>query len=203
MKIICVGRNYIEHAEELHHAVPAKPLFFFKPDTALTSGEDFYLPSFAERFEYECELVVKICKVGKCIDRAFAKNYYNEVAIGLDITARDIQQKEISQGLPWTLSKAFDYSAPVSEFIPLSSLGKEITNLDFALTKNGIRVQEANTGSMIFSVDEIIAYVSQFVTLKVGDLIFTGTPQGVGSININDHFAGYLEARPLLNLTIK
>ncbi|MDR1725554.1 MAG: fumarylacetoacetate hydrolase family protein [Bacteroidales bacterium] len=204
MKIICIGRNYVAHIEELHHKQDAIPLFFFKPDTSLTqNNEPFYLPDFAEKFDYECELVVKINRVGKCIGKQFAKNYYNEVALGLDFTARDIQMQEIASGLPWTLSKTFDYSAPVSKFFSLKELQKEIQNLNFSLIKNGHTVQSTNTTEMIFSVDELISYISQFITLKTGDLIFTGTPSGVGKITKGDILEGYLEGKKLLDIKIK
>ncbi|MDR0790111.1 MAG: fumarylacetoacetate hydrolase family protein [Bacteroidales bacterium] len=204
MKIICIGRNYSAHALELKHSIPSEPIFFLKPDTALAqSDEPFYLPDFSQQIEYECELVVKINKVGKSIEKNFAHNYYNEVALGLDITARDIQQNEISNGLPWSLSKTFDYSAPLSAFVSLSELGKDVQNIDFNLLKNGVIVQQANTGNMLFGVDELIAYLSRFITLKVGDLIFTGTPSGVGKMEAGDYLECYLEGRKMLNIAVK
>ena len=154
MKIICVGRNYTEHIEELNNSKPESPVLFLKPDTALVKGgEAFYYPDFSNQIDYECELVIKISKIGKSIPVSCAKNYYEEVALGLDLTCRDLQAEEKSKSLPWTLSKAFDYSAPISEFFSLKELGKDVQNLDFSLLKNGNIVQKANTSQMIFSVN--------------------------------------------------
>jgi len=204
MKIICISRNYILHAQELNHRTTDEPVFFFKPDTALTDGnEPFFMPDFAERFDYECELVVKINRVGKSIETDFAHRYYSEVALGIDFTARSLQQKEISQGQPWTLSKCFDCSAAVSKFISLAELQKDIANLNFSLLKNGKIVQQANTCQMLFPVDFLISYISKFITLKHGDLIFTGTPSGIGQINIGDHLTGYLEDKKFIDIAIK
>jgi 2-keto-4-pentenoate hydratase/2-oxohepta-3-ene-1,7-dioic acid hydratase in catechol pathway len=204
MKIICVGRNYEQHIKELSNARPQEPVLFLKPDTALLkSSEAFYYPDFSEKIDYECEIVVKISKIGKSIPVSCAKNYYNEIALGLDLTCRDLQEKEKANSLPWTLSKAFDYSAPMSEFIPLSKIGKDIQNIDFSLLKNGEVVQSANSSQMLFTVDEIISYVSRFISLKVGDLIFTGTPAGVGSIQIGDKLIGVLEGKEILKCEIK
>ncbi|MBR1769439.1 MAG: fumarylacetoacetate hydrolase family protein [Bacteroidales bacterium] len=204
MKIICVGRNYVEHIQELGNEKPDSIVFFMKPDTALLKdGEDFYLPDFSQNVAYECELVVKISKVGKTIPVAFAKNYYEQVTLGLDITLRDVQQKAKEKGLPWTLAKAFDYSAPIGNFLPLKSLNKDIQDLNFTLKKNGETVQSANTSLMINKVDEIIAYVSKFITLKTGDYIFTGTPKGVGPMNIGDVFTAYLEGEQVLKVEVK
>ncbi|MEE0888912.1 MAG: fumarylacetoacetate hydrolase family protein [Bacteroidales bacterium] len=204
MKIICVGRNYTEHIEELNNSKPESPVLFLKPDTALVKGgEAFYYPDFSNQIDYECELVIKISKIGKSIPISCAKNYYEEVALGLDLTCRDLQAEEKSKSLPWTLSKAFDYSAPISEFFSLKELGKDVQNLDFSLLKNGNIVQNANTLQMIFSVDEIISYISRFISLKVGDLIFTGTPAGVGSVKIGDKLVGVLEGKEILKCEIK
>lgn len=204
MKIICVGRNYTEHIEELNNSKPNDPVLFLKPDTALVKGgEAFYYPDFSEQIDYELELVVKISKIGKSIPVSCAGNYYEEVALGLDLTCRDLQTEEKSKSLPWTLSKAFDYSAPISDFFSLKDLGKDIQNLDFSLLKNGNVVQKANTSQMIFSVNEIISYVSRYISLKVGDLIFTGTPAGVGSVKIGDKLVGVLEGKEILNCEIK
>ena len=204
MKIICVGRNYTEHIEELNNSKPNAPVLFLKPDTALVKGgEAFYYPDFSNQIDYECELVIKISKIGKSIPVSCAKNYYEEVALGLDLTCRDLQTEEKNKSLPWTLSKAVDYSAPISEFFSLKELGKDVQNLDFSLLKNGNIVQKANTSQMIFSVDEIISYISRFISLKVGDLIFTGTPAGVGSVKIGDKLVGVLEGKEILKCEIK
>ncbi len=204
MKIICVGRNYTEHIEELNNSKPENPVLFLKPDTALVrGGEAFYYPDFSNQIDYECELVVKISKIGKSIPVSCAKNYYEEVALGLDLTCRDLQTEEKNKSLSWTLSKAFDYSAPISNFFSLKELGKDVQNLDFSLLKNGDIVQKTNTSQMIFSVDEIISYISRFISLKVGDLIFTGTPAGVGSVKIGDKLVGYLEGKEILKCEIK
>lgn len=204
MKIICVGRNYVEHIKELGNKIPDSIVFFFKPDTAITKGdEDFYLPDFSDNVSYECELVVKISKVGKCIPESYAKNYYEQIALGLDITLRDIQQKAKESGLPWSLAKGFDYSAPISEFFSLKELKKDVQDINFFLEKNGEIVQQTNTSLMINSVDKIISYVSRFVTLKTGDYIFTGTPKGVGQMKQGDIFKAYLEEKEVLKLRVK
>lgn len=204
MKIICVGRNYVEHIKELGNETPDSIVFFFKPDTSITKdNEDFYLPDFSDNVAYECELVVKISKVGKCIPESFAKNYYEQVALGLDITLRDIQQKAKEKGLPWSLAKGFDYSAPISDFFYLKDLGKDIQDINFSLEKNGEIVQQTNTSLMINSVDKIISYISKFITLKTGDYIFTGTPKGVGQMREGDVFKAYLEGKEILKVCVK
>ena len=206
MKIICIGRNYADHAVELNDgaALPKEPLFFLKPDTALLRNNDpFYIPNFSERVDYECELVVKINRVGKCIDRRFAHRYYDEVGLGIDFTARDLQRKAIEQGLPWEMSKCFDHSAALSpEFVPLAELGS-IDNLHFELKVNGEVRQTGVTSEMLFSVDEIISHVSKYMTLKIGDLIYTGTPCGVGPVKVGDNLVATLEGRELLNFDIR
>ncbi|MCF0210443.1 MAG: fumarylacetoacetate hydrolase family protein [Bacteroidales bacterium] len=203
MKVLCVGRNYVEHIEELGNEKPDSIVFFLKPDTALShNNDDFYLPDFSEDVHYECEVVVKIDKVGKTIPVEYAHEYYSEIALGLDMTLRDVQQKAKEKGLPWTLAKGFDYSAPISNFLPLSEFGK-IQDLDFSLQKNGAIVQQANTKQMIHTVDEIIAYISQYITLKKGDLIFTGTPKGVGKVNIGDKFVGYIGEKEMFSINVK
>lgn len=206
MKIICIGRNYADHAVELNDgaALPKEPLFFLKPDTALLRNNDpFYIPSFSERVDYECELVVKINRVGKCIDRRFAHRYYDEVGLGIDFTARDLQRKAIAEGLPWEMSKCFDHSAALSpEFVPLAELGA-IDNLRFELKVNGEVRQTGVTSEMLFSVDEIISHVSKYMTLKIGDLIYTGTPCGVGPVKVGDNLVATLEGRELLNFDIR
>jgi len=175
-----------------------------KPDTAITkNNEDFYLPDFSQNVSYECELVVKINKIGKCIPISYSKNSYTEVALGLDITLRDIQQEAKENGLPWSLAKGFDYSAPISDFFTIEGLKKDIQDINFSLQKNGVTVQETNTSLMINSVDEIISYVSRFITLKTGDYIFTGTPKGVGKMQIGDVFTAYLEGRQVMDIKVK
>lgn len=204
MKIICVGRNYVEHIKELGNEKPDSIVFFLKPDTAiLKDNDDFYLPDFSNNVAYECEVVVKINKVGKCIPVEYAKDYYDEIALGLDITLRDVQQKAKEKGLPWALAKSFDYSAPISNFFSLKELGKDIQDINFSLQKNKTKVQEANTSLMINTVDEIIASISQFITLKTGDYIFTGTPKGVGQMQIGDIFTAYLEGKEVLKVEVK
>ena len=204
MKVICVGRNYIEHIKELGNNKPNSIVFFLKPDTAITkNNDDFYLPDFSQNVSYECELVVKINKIGKCIPISYSKNYYTEVALGLDITLRDIQQEAKENGLPWSLAKGFDYSAPISDFFTIEGLKKDIQDINFSLQKNGVTVQETNTSLMINSVDEIISYVSRFITLKTGDYIFTGTPKGVGKMQIGDVFTAYLEGRQVMDIKVK
>ena len=206
MKIICIGRNYADHATELNDgaALPKEPLFFLKPDTALLRNNDpFYIPRFSERVDYECELVVKINRVGKCIDRRFAHRYYDEVGLGIDFTARDLQRKAIEEGLPWEASKCFDHSAALSpEFVSLSEVGA-IDNLHFDLKVNGQVRQQGHTARMLFSVDEIISHVSQYMTLKIGDLIYTGTPCGVGPVAVGDNLVATLEGHELLNFDIR
>lgn len=202
MKIICIGRNYVDHAKELNNPVPAEPVFFMKPDTALLKdNEPFYLPEFSNNIHHEIELVAKISKAGKHIQQEFAKNYYEQVTVGIDFTARDVQQQCKEKGLPWEKAKAFDGSAPVGKFIEVDST--QINGLAFHLEINGETKQQGNTSNMLFSVDAIIAYVSKFVTLKTGDLIFTGTPAGVGPVKIGDKLRAYLGNQQLLEFEIK
>ena len=211
MKIICIGRNYAAHAAELHHAVglaaqqQAEPLWFLKPDTALLRNNDpFYIPTFSREVHYECELIVRINRVGKCIDERFAHRYYDEVGLGIDFTARDLQREAIAQGLPWSSSKSFDYSAAVSpEFVPLSELGGNVQNLHFALDIDGERRQAGDTSQMLFSVDRLIATVSRYMTLRMGDLLFTGTPAGVGPVQAGNNLVATLEGRKLLDFDIR
>lgn len=203
MKILCIGRNYSEHIKELGNQTPENIIFFLKPDTALTKGnEDFYYPDFSSCVNYECEIVVKIDKVGKCIPVDYAKDYYSHIAVGIDYTLRDIQNDYKQKGLPWTLAKGFDYSAPVSEFVALKDLGKDIQNIDFSFSLNGETKQIGNTAYMLHTVDEIISYISEFITLKTGDLIFTGTPKGVGEVHKGDVIEAYLEGKPMLKQKI-
>lgn len=203
MKIICIGRNYADHAKEMNSPTPVNPIFFLKPETALIPKKSpFFLPDFTQDLHYECELVFKICKVGKNISEKFAPNYYQEVGLGIDFTARDLQQQCKEKGLPWEIAKAFDNSAKISDtFLPLADLN--LNDLSFKLTKNDQVVQEGNTHEMIFNINQLIAYVSQFITLKVGDLIYTGTPAGVGPIQIGDVLNGYIGEKQMFTLSVK
>ena len=207
MKIICIGRNYVEHIQELdgNRNLPPEPVFFMKPDTALLrNNEPFYVPAFSQDLHYETELVVKINRVVKAISERFAPRCYGEVGLGIDFTARDVQRRCIAEGLPWEVCKAFDHSAAVSpEFLPLAELGGHVQNLQFEMKLNGEVRQKGDTSKMIFSVDHIISYVSQFVTLKIGDLIFTGTPVGVGPVKPGDHLEASLMGKTLLDFEIK
>lgn len=200
MKIICIGRNYREHAEELGNEVPEKPVIFMKPDTALLKGRDFYIPEFSQDIHYELEVVLKISRNGKYILKENASQYYHEIGLGIDFTARDLQSELKSKGLPWELAKGFDGSAAVSSFYSKSEFNLE--NLSFSLQKNKTVVQSGNTRDMMFSFDEIIAFVSRFFTLRTGDLIFTGTPKGVGKIAENDLLEVWLEEIPVMSLRI-
>lgn len=204
MKIIAIGRNYAEHAKELNNPVPTtQPVIFMKPDTALLKdNKPFYHPEFSNDIHHEIEIVLKICKEGKHISEKFAGNYFKEIGLGIDFTARDIQTKHKEKGLPWELAKAFDNSAPVSRFIPKENF-KDLYNINFSLELNGKTVQEGNTKDLLFSFERIISFVSMYITLKTGDLIFTGTPAGVGKIAIDDHLAGYLEGDKLLDFHIR
>ena len=203
MKIICIGRNYVEHARELNNPLPERPVFFLKPDTALiTRNRPFFYPDFSSDIHYEAELVLKINRNGRSIREKFASGYYDRVGLGIDFTARDLQSDSKAKGLPWEVAKAFDGSAPVSGFIPLADL-EDPGNIRFRLDLNGTTVQEGESDLMIFPVDRIISYVSQFITLKMGDLIFTGTPKGVGPVRIGDHLAGYIEGRKMLDFRVK
>ena len=203
MKIICIGRNYIAHARELNNPVPEKPVFFMKPDTALLQKNNpFFYPDFSKDVHYEAELVLKICRNGKHIREEFAHKYYDEIGIGIDFTARDLQAECKKKGLPWEIAKAFDQSAPVGRFLPVSDL-PDPDNIGFQLKINGELRQEGNSKNMIFSFARIIAYVSQFISLKTGDLIFTGTPEGVGPVAINDHFEAFVEGKKLLEFNVK
>ncbi|MDP4663368.1 MAG: fumarylacetoacetate hydrolase family protein [Salibacteraceae bacterium] len=203
MKIICIGRNYADHAKELKNEVPTEPVFFMKPDTALLKPKQaFFLPDFSKEVHHELELVVRINRLGKNIEERFAHRYYNEIGLGIDFTARDLQQQCKEKGLPWEKAKAFDGSAPLGDFIPVTDK-TELNNLKLELKLNGTTKQLGNTKDMIFSIDKIIAYISQFMTLKIGDLIFTGTPAGVGPVAENDLLEGFLNDQQLLTLRIK
>ena len=203
MKIICVGWNYPDHNTEMKHESVGEPLIFMKPDSALLrENKPFFIPDFSKQVEYEVELVVRINRLGKNISEKFASRYYEEVALGIDFTARDLQQRQRALGAPWEIAKAFDNSAVISDFIPLSTLANA-EGISFSLSKNGVEVQRGNTRDMLFSVNQIIAYVSRFFTLKIGDLIYTGTPAGVGPVVIGDHLEGFIEGNKMLNFFVK
>ena len=201
MKIICIGRNYIEHARELNNPVPKEPVFFMKPDSAIIrNNKPFFLPDFSEEVHHEIELVLKIDRLGKGIDEQFAHRYYHEIGIGVDFTARDLQRVAKEKGLPWEKAKAFDGSAPLGGFVAKENLPDPIL---FRLEINGKTVQEGSTADLIFSFDKIIAYVSRYITLRTGDLIFTGTPAGVGPVQRNDRLRGYIGDQLLLDFEVK
>ena len=204
MKIICIGRNYAKHAKELGNTVPTEPVYFMKPDSALLPKKTpFFYPNFTKDLHYEVELVIKICKLGKNISEKFAKTYYNEIGLGIDFTARDIQLECKAKGLPWEKAKAFDYSAPLSRELIQKSEFKNVNDITFSLEKNGELVQKGNSSDMLFDFDHLICYLSRFMTLKTGDLIFTGTPAGVGPVKIGDQLIGYIGDRKMLDLNIK
>lgn len=203
MKIIAIGRNYAEHAKELNNPVPTIPVIFMKPDTALLKdNKPFYHPEFSQDIHHEIELVLKISKEGKHVNEKFAANYFEEVALGIDFTARDIQSKHKEKGLPWELAKAFDNSAPVSNFLPKNQFA-DLYNINFKLDINGQTRQQGNTKDLLFSFERIIAFVSQYITLKKGDLIFTGTPEGVSKVAVGDRLEGFLEGEKLLDFYVK
>jgi acylpyruvate hydrolase len=203
MKIIAIGRNYAEHIEELKNERPSAPVVFLKPDTALLKNNSpFYHPDFSENIHHEVELVLKISKEGKHIHKKFAERYYEEIGIGIDFTARDLQDKCKAKGLPWEIAKAFNGSAPVGEFLPVSEF-KNLNDINFHLLINGQEKQKGNTSMMLFDFATIIEYVSRFFTLKKGDLIYTGTPAGVGKVNIGDRLEAFIEDQKLLDFEVK
>ena len=203
MKLICIGRNYTKHIEELENEKPTDPVVFLKPDTAiLLKKQPFFIPDFSEDVHHEVELLVKISKVGKYIDRKFAHKYYDEIGLGIDFTARDLQTKLKEKGLPWEKAKAFDGAAVIGNWLPKTDI-TDINNLNFCLKKNDELVQEGNTSHMLWKVDELIEYVSKYFTLKIGDIIFTGTPAGVGKVVTNDQLIGYIEDREMFSITVK
>jgi acylpyruvate hydrolase len=203
MKIIAIGRNYAEHAKELNNPVPTIPVIFMKPDTALLKdNKPFYHPEFSQDIHHEIEIVLKISKEGKHINEKFASGYFEEIALGIDFTARDIQSKHKEKGLPWELAKAFDNSAPVSNFISKDKF-PDLYNVNFNLDINREPRQKGNTKDLLFSFERIIAFVSQYITLKKGDLIFTGTPEGVGKVTVGDRLEGFLEGEKLLDFYVK
>ncbi|MGX1640752.1 fumarylacetoacetate hydrolase family protein [Sphingobacterium sp. NPDC055431] len=203
MKIIAVGRNYIDHAKELNNPVPEKPVIFLKPDTAvLKDNKDFYYPEFSKDVHYEVELVLRVCNEGKHVSKKFAHKYYDAIGLGIDFTARDLQSELKAKGLPWELAKAFDHSAAVGELIAKEQFN-DLQNLNFSLRKNGEMVQEGNSKDMIFDFDSLITFVSQYITLRKGDLIYTGTPAGVGPVQIGDKLEGFLEEKSMFTCQIK
>lgn len=203
MKIICVGRNYADHIRELENSRPDSPVLFMKPDTAvLLKDRDFYIPDFSNDIHYEVELLVKINRVGKYIQEEFAHKYYDEIGLGIDFTARDLQTELKTKGLPWERAKGFDGSAVVSRFVPKEQFAN-LNDISFSLQKNGETVQRGNTSHMLWSVDALIAYISTFFTLKIGDVIFTGTPAGVGPVADGDTLVGFLEAEEMFSIKIK
>lgn len=204
MKIICIGRNYVAHAQELGNEVPGEPVFFMKPDSSLLrNNQPFFIPAWTNNVHYEIELVIRICKLGKGIRPEFAHKYYREIGLGIDFTARDVQDQLKAKGLPWEKAKAFDNAAVLGgTFIPKEAF-PDLKNISFHLDRNGARVQNGNSGLMIYSFEEIISHVSKYVTLKIGDLIYTGTPAGVGPVAVGDHLEGYLEGEKILNFLIK
>lgn len=203
MKLICIGRNYAAHIEELANERPKEPVVFIKPDSAILPKEqDFYIPEFSNEVHYEVELLVKIHKVGKHIDQKFAYKYYNEISLGIDFTARDVQNELKSKGLPWEKAKGFDGAAVIGKWVPKDNF-KNLYNLGFSLLKNGDFVQKGNTEMMLWKIDELIAYVSQYFMLKKGDIIFTGTPAGVGKVSPNDYLEGKIEDESFFSINVR
>ena len=203
MKLICIGRNYTEHIKELENEKPTDPVVFLKPDTAiLLKKQPFFIPEFSSDVHHEVEILVKINRVGKYIDKKFAHKYYNEIGIGIDFTARDLQAQLKAKGLPWEKAKAFDGAAVIGNWLPKSDF-KNVNNINFSLQKNEETVQQGNTSHMLWKIDEIIEYVSKYFTLKIGDIIFTGTPAGVGKVVANDKLKGYIEDKKLFSITVK
>lgn len=203
MKIFAIGQNYIEHNKELNSPNPTEPVVFMKPDTAaLKNNKPFYIPDFSQEVHYETELIIKIDRIGKNISPKFAHRYYSEIGLGVDFTARDIQRRLKTEGKPWEICKSFDNSAVIGGFLAKEELG-DVQNIDFHLDINGSLVQKGNSSDMIFPVDELIAYISRFFTLKIGDVLFTGTPVGVGKVNIGDHLQGFIFDKKMFDFKIK
>jgi 2-keto-4-pentenoate hydratase/2-oxohepta-3-ene-1,7-dioic acid hydratase in catechol pathway len=203
MKIICIGRNYTNHIAELKNERPTEPVIFMKPDSAvLLSQHPFVIPEFSQEIHHEIEIIVKINKVGKYIDAKFAHKYYDEISVGIDFTARDLQDQLKAKGLPWEKAKAFDGSAVIGEFLPKNQF-KSLENITFELTNNNESVQKSNSSFMLWKIDELIAYVSQYFTLKIGDIIFTGTPEGVAAVRPDDILEGFLEGHKLFRIQVK
>ena len=203
MKLICIGRNYTDHIAELKNEKPLEPVVFLKPDTAiLLKKQPFFIPEFSDDVHYEVEILVKINKVGKYIDKKFAHKYYDEIGLGIDFTARDLQQKLKDKGLPWEKAKAFDGAAVIGQWVPKRDF-EDLENINFSLRKNDEVVQEGNTNCMLWKIDEIIEYISKYFTLKIGDIIFTGTPSGVGRVKSNDKLKGFIEQNEMFSITVK
>lgn len=203
MKLICVGRNYTEHIKELENEKPTDPVIFLKPDTAiLVKKQPFFIPDFSNDVHHEVEILVKINKVGKYIDKKFAHKYYDEIGLGIDFTARDLQSKLKEKGLPWEKAKAFDGSAVIGKWIPVNDIA-DVNAIEFSLKKNDNIVQLGNTSHMLWKIDELIEYVSKYFTLKIGDIIFTGTPAGVGKVIANDKLKGFIENKEMFSITVK
>ncbi|KAB1069453.1 fumarylacetoacetate hydrolase family protein [Tamlana haliotis] len=203
MKLICIGRNYTEHIAELQNEKPTEPVIFIKPDTAiLLKKQPFFIPDFSDDVHHEVEVLVKINRVGKHIDKKFAHKYYNDIGLGIDFTARDLQSKLKAKGLPWEKAKSFDGAAVVGEWLPKSEISDE-NNITFSLKKNDNIVQKGNTSHMLWKIDEIIEYVSKYFTLKIGDIIFTGTPAGVGKVCANDKLTGFIDNREMFSIKVK
>ncbi|MCW8981736.1 MULTISPECIES: fumarylacetoacetate hydrolase family protein [Altibacter] len=203
MKIICIGRNYAAHIEELNNERPEHPVVFLKPDTAiLLKKQPFFIPEFSNDVHHEVEILVKIKKIGKHIEKKFAHKYYDEIGLGIDFTARDLQTQLKEKGLPWEKAKAFDGAAVIGNFLPKSEF-KDVDNIQFHLKKNGTVVQEGNTALLLWKIDELIEYVSKYFTLKIGDIIFTGTPAGVAKVNPNDTLTGYIEEKEVFSIKVK
>jgi 2-keto-4-pentenoate hydratase/2-oxohepta-3-ene-1,7-dioic acid hydratase in catechol pathway len=203
MKIFAIGQNYSEHNKELNSTNPTEPVVFMKPDTAaLKNNKPFYIPEFSQELHYETELIIKFNRLGKNIDSKFSHRYYSEIGLGVDFTARDLQRKLKTEGKPWEVSKAFDNSAVIGNFLPINELG-EVQKIQFRLDINGKTVQQGNSADMIFQINELIAYVSRFFTIKIGDILFTGTPVGVGKVAIGDRLEGYIFDKKMFDFTIK
>lgn len=203
MKIFAIGQNYIEHNKELNSPNPTEPVVFMKPDTAaLKNNKPFFLPDFSNEIHYETELIVKINRIGKNIAPKFAHRYYNEIGLGVDFTARDIQRKLKAEGKPWEICKAFDNSAVIGNFIAIEELN-DVQNIDFHLDLNGKTVQKGNSSDMIFRIDELVAHISKYFTLKIGDILFTGTPVGVGKVSVGDHLQGYIFDKKMFDFKVK
>ncbi|WP_100612063.1 fumarylacetoacetate hydrolase family protein [Confluentibacter lentus] len=203
MKIICIGRNYAEHIKELENEKPTDPVIFLKPDTAiLVKKQPFFIPDFSNDVHYEVEVLVKIDRIGKHIDKKFAHKYYNEIGLGIDFTARDVQAKLKEKSLPWEKAKSFDGAAVIGDWIPIKDI-KDVNAIEFSLKKNENIVQIGNTSLMLWKIDELIEYISKYFTLKIGDIIFTGTPAGVGKVEANDKLIGFLEDKQMFSITVK
>ena len=203
MKIFAIGQNYVEHNKELNSKNPTEPVVFMKPDTSLLkNNKPFYIPDFTNELHYETELIIKFNRLGKNIDTIFSNRYYAEIGLGIDFTARDIQRKLKAEGKPWEISKAFDNSAVIGNFLPVTELG-DVQNIQFRLDLNGKTVQNGNSSEMIFQINELVAYVSRFFTIKIGDLLFTGTPVGVGKVEVGDRLEGYIFNNKMFDFYIK